>query len=74
MSADLLTPVLANPARQPEFTAREWETVLAQARQARLLARMARQFDDQGWLPLVPSGPRPHLESALRLADRQQHE
>ncbi|MCC6512011.1 MAG: nucleotidyltransferase family protein [Pirellulaceae bacterium] len=53
---------------------REWETLLGQARQARLLARVAAHYLDKGWLPAAPDGPRRHLEGALRLADRQQHE
>jgi hypothetical protein len=35
---------------------------------------MAAHFCDQGWLQNLPEGPRTHLQSALRLADRQQHE
>lgn len=74
MSGDLLMAVWANPNQRRELTSREWETLLGQARQARLLARLAQHHFDKGWLSDVPSGPRPHLEGGMRLADRQQHE
>jgi hypothetical protein len=70
----LLESVWATPERRPELGHRDWETLLGQARRARLIARLAAHHLDQGWLANVPTGPRPHLESALRLADRQQHE
>ena len=75
MTADaLLSAVWANPGQQPHLSHREWETLLGQARQCRLIARLAAHHVDQGWLADVPEGPRPHLEGGLRLADRQQHE
>jgi len=74
MSTGLLESVWATPEQRPELGHREWETLLGQARQARLLARLAAHHVDQGWLPEVPNGPRPHLEGGLRLAERQQHE
>ena len=74
MSANLLAVAWANPDWRPELPVREWESVLGQARQARLLARLACMHIDRGLLADVPDGPRPHLEAALRLADRQQHE
>jgi len=74
MSTGLLESIWTVPERRPELSNREWETLLGQARQARLLARLAAHHIDQGWLTEVPDGPRPHLEGGLRLADRQQHE
>ena len=75
MNADfLLSSVWAKPDEQPLLNHREWEVLLGQARQARLIARLASHHVDQGWLPGVSDGPRPHLESGLRLAERQQHE
>jgi Uncharacterised nucleotidyltransferase len=74
LSADLLTAVWAQPDLPPKLSHRQWETLLGQARQSRLIARLASHHVDQGWLAGVPEGPRPHLESGLRLADRQQHE
>ena len=75
MHADpLLTAVWARPDQQPVLAHRDWESLLGQARQSRLIARLASHHVDQGWLAGVPDGPRPHLEAGLRLADRQQHE
>ena len=75
MTADpLLTAVWANPGEQPALGHRDWESLLGQARQSRLIGRLAAHHADQGWLGDVPDGPRPHLEAGLRLAERQQHE
>ncbi len=74
MSHDFLTAVWAKPDQQPLPNVRDWEILLGQARQARLLGRLAAHHRDKGWLLGVPVKPRLHLESGLRLADRQQHE
>ncbi|WP_367846800.1 nucleotidyltransferase family protein [Rhodoferax sp. WC2427] len=74
MSTPLLTAVWAEPGWRPQLSVREWEALFGQARQSSLLARLAYLHVDKGLLPEVPDGPRPHLEGALRLADRQQHE
>ncbi len=74
MNADLLTAVWATPGWQPQHSPRAWETLIGQARQAGLLSRLACLHVDTGLMGQVPDGPRPHLEGALRLADRQQHE
>lgn len=85
MNADLLTAVWAKSAQTSELSSslsrsppamshREWETLLGQARQARLIARLATYYADRVGLNGVPAGPRPHLESGMRLAERQQHE
>ena len=58
---NLLASCWATPNQQLEFTVREWETLLGQARQARLLARLATHYLEQGWLPSIPDGPRTHL-------------
>ena len=74
MSRDLLTAVWARPDQQPLLGSRDWEVLLGQARRAHLLGRLAAQHRDKGWLLGVLVKPRLHLESGLRLADRQQHE
>ncbi len=74
MKADLLAPIWARPDLVPRLSTRQWETLLGQARQTRLLSRLAVHYLDRNWLADVPDGPRPYLESALRLAERQQHE
>lgn len=74
MSSGLLESVWARPGIRPELGHRDWETLLGQARRAHLIARLAAHHLDHGWLAGVPDGPRPHLEGALRLAERQQLE
>ncbi len=74
MSADCLSAVWAHPGKMPVFNLPEWEVVLGQAMQARLMARLAQHLADQNWLSQVPEKPRQYLEGGLRLADRQHHE
>lgn len=74
MSRNLLADVWADPDWQPKLSARQWESLFGQARQASLLARLAYLHVDAEFLAEVPNGPRIHLQAALRLADRQQHE
>ena len=76
MNADsLLTAAVGSkPGQYPSLGHRDWESLLGQARQTRLISRLASHIADQGGLSGVPDGPRPHLEAGLRLADRQQHE
>ncbi|ODV10610.1 MAG: hypothetical protein ABT20_07695 [Rubrivivax sp. SCN 70-15] len=74
MSADLLSGVWADPQRRPQLSSRQWETLLGQARRSALQARLAQHFVDQGWYDSTPEGPRRHLESALRMAERQRNE
>lgn len=74
MSDVLLSRYFADPRQQPATTPREWESVLGQARQTALLGRLARQLADSAMLDAVPDGPRRHLQSALRVVDRQQRE
>lgn len=70
----LLARCLATPDRQLELSVRDWEGLLGQARQARLIARLAVQYLENGWMSSVPDGPRQHLAAGLKLANRQQHE
>jgi hypothetical protein len=70
----LMESLWSSPMVPPGLSNRDWETLLAQARQSRLLARVAAHYSDKGWLTQVPPKPRVHLESGLCLADRQQHE
>lgn len=74
MSHDLLTMVWVKPNDQPQLNFRQWEVLLGQARQSQLLARLAAHHLDHAWLPIMPAPVRPHLESGMRLAERQQHE
>ena len=75
MKPDLLARLWTDPTHWwAALPPNEWETLLGQARQARLQARLARYFLDRGRMAEVPERPRHHLESALRLAERQHHE
>jgi hypothetical protein len=74
MTPDLLAQVWANPSQRPDLTPREWETILGQARQARLLGRLAHHHVRHDWMHMVPAGPRDYLDGALRLVDRQHRE
>ncbi len=74
MRNDLLSAVWASSESAPTWSNAEWETLLGQARNASLLARLALHHWDHGWLPRVPAGPRTHLNAGMRLAERQQHE
>ncbi len=72
MSADLLTP-LWRAGEQPTLTLPQWALLLSQARQARLLGRLATRLQDRGELDAVPEAPRRYLEGALAAAERQRN-
>ena len=74
MSQDILAQVLLQSGQAPEMSMMQWEIILGQARQSRLLGRLAQHFQSQEWLPSVPQQIRYYLEGALRLIDRQHHE
>lgn len=74
MTIDRLSVLWANTAPQPSYSPKDWETILGQARQARLLAKLAILFVDNGWMSAVPAKPSQYLEGGLRLAERQHHE
>lgn len=69
----LLTAVLLQPGRVAGLTPMQWDLLIRQGRTANLLGRLARQLlDDETLAPLVPARARHHLDSALRIAARQQ--
>ncbi len=74
MTQDYLSPVWAKDGQPPELAPDEWETILGQARQSRLMGRLAQHLTAHGWLAEVPEQPRRYLEGALRLVDRQHHQ
>lgn len=74
MMPSLLEVFWAQPDQLPQWSNAQWEAVLGQARQSRLLGRLAAHFEDKGWMPQERTGPYLHLESGLRLTERQQHE
>lgn len=73
MSGDLLSGLWFRKSA-PTWSNRQWEDALGQARQGRLLGRMAAHFEDHGWMAQVPAGPGQYLRSALHAADRQRRE
>lgn len=58
----------------PQLSMSEWESLLSQARRARLLGRLGQWFAGGGWLEQVPPEPRVHLENALKQVRRQRDE
>ena len=56
------------------YQGRDWERLLGQARQGRLLGRLACRMQDQGLMPRLPVPVRTALEAALRVLDRHGHE
>jgi hypothetical protein len=73
--ADLLSAFWKDSESGPPlFSPREWESLLGQARNAGLLARLSVHFSSRQWMPSVPTKARVHLEGALHLVKRQRHE
>ncbi|MBB2487305.1 nucleotidyltransferase family protein [Mitsuaria sp. WAJ17] len=56
------------------YQGRDWERLLGQARQARLLGRLACRMEDQGLMPRLPAPVRTALQASLRVLDRHGHE
>ena len=67
----LLTQVLICPDAISGLMLRDWDLLIRQARHANLLGRLAHRLAESQLLPQVPEQPRPHLESALGVAQRQ---
>lgn len=74
VSGDLLTPLWQHLQRLPQMSLRQWEVLLGQARQARLISRLAQHCIDLHAVDSVPEGAWRHLDGALRWAARQRHE
>ena len=53
---------------------RDWERLLGQAREGRLLGRLACRMQDQGLMPQLPAPVRTALQAQLRVLDRHGHE
>jgi len=67
----LLTQALIHPAAISRLSLPEWDLLIRQARHANLLGRLASRLAADQLLNLVPDQPRPHLVSALGVAQRQ---
>ena len=74
LQGDLLTSWWKHPRDVPSLSIREWETLLAQARQSRLIGRLAQHCTDTGAGPLVPEAAWRHLASAAQVVSRQRDE
>ena len=68
---DLIVRVLLAPAPVDGLSDRQWDLLIRQARRSNLLARLAHVLDRQRRLDAVPTAPRQHLNSAMRLVDKQ---
>ncbi len=68
----ILTSALCLPELAHRLSAREWDTVVREARHAGLLARLGDVLDNARSLREVPDGPRAHLQAAQAVA-RAQH-
>lgn len=62
---------LRNPGALPEWTLREWETLIRQARRSGLLARLAWLAQNSDNQERIPQQARAHLEAALAIAQSQ---
>ncbi len=71
---DLLTPLWMHPRRLPKLSQRQWELLLGQARQARMISRLAQHCIDLDVVDEVPPGAWQHLFGAMRWVARQGHE
>lgn len=56
------------------YQGRDWERLLGQARQARLLGRLACRMEDQGLMHRLPVPVSTALQASLRVLDRHGHE
>lgn len=68
---DLLIDTLLEPQTTATLDLQQWDTLIRQARASQLLVRLAAYLLESPQVEKVPSGPRAHLESILRLRDHQ---
>lgn len=71
---DLLTGVWQNPQSLMGMSVKQWELLLCQARQARLIGRLAQHCIDVQAVASIPAGAWRHLDGALNWVHRQHHE
>ena len=68
---DLIVQALLAPKSTTCLYPVDWDLLIRQGRRANVLARLASTLIQAGLLEEVPTAPRQHLISALRMADRQ---
>lgn len=66
----LIAQALQAPERVPQFTLRDWDRCIAQARAAQLLSRLEFRLRSSGVASSVPAPVRPHLAAARTAADK----
>lgn len=71
---DLVVHALRHPGELPGLTLPQWETLVRQARQADLLARISVQIEARGLHAEVPPAPRAHFDAARWVAAAQRDE
>jgi len=70
-ASDLVTEALRTPERTLEFTLGEWNVFVRQARIAGVLARISLRIAELGLADRLPDPVRPHVDSALIVAEKQ---
>lgn len=68
---DLIVVALLTPKAVVQFTEQQWDLLIRQGRRTKLLARLAFVLEEAGVANQVPAAPRLHLNSAQKLAKRQ---
>lgn len=71
MQPPLILSALTAWNTPPRLSPLEWDLLIRQGRRANLLARLALALTERGWIDAVPPRPRTHLDSALRMVERQ---
>lgn len=72
--SDLVSRVFRNPDSIRRFSIGDWDSLVHQARQAGLLARMHHMLHQNGLATVIPSVARWHFETASTLSDKRQTE
>jgi Uncharacterised nucleotidyltransferase len=69
---DLIVAALLAPRSTLTYSSPQWDLLIRQGRRTKLLARLAYLLEDAGLMSQVPAAARLHLESAIKLAVRQE--
>ncbi len=70
-AAPSIQALLLDPSTAAGLSLSQWDLLIRQGRAANLLARLAESLSQRGGSTTVPPAARLHLESALRIAERQ---
>jgi len=72
--SDLVSRVFRTPDAIRRFSIGDWDSLVSQARQAGLLARMHHMLQQNGLAATIPSVARWHFDAAATLSDKRQIE